>query len=614
MKYLKTILIIFILTINYCLAADIQFTAQANRTRIGVGENFQVSFTINASASEFRAPTFSDFRVLSGPNQSTSVQIINGNYSQSLTLSYILSPIKEGKFKIKPASIKVGSKSIESNEISIEVIKGQAQAQTQQNQRAQNQQNQGQEAKSNNSSDDIFLKVSVDKTKAFIGEQINATYKVYYRVNIQQYNVNKIPALTGFWSQDIDKPVAESNSYTENVNGIVYHVSEIKKTILFPQRAGSLLLDPLEMDFVIQRQSNRRAQNIFDQFFGTVENVKYSLKSQSVKIEILPVPEINKPKSFAGAVGNYTIESKVDKNKVKANEAINLTINISGKGNLKLLETPKPVFPSDFESYDAKISEKVATNESGVSGTITYEYLIIPRHSGTFILDPIPFSFFNPQTKQFKDLNTSAIEISVEKGESEEAQVYSGTDKEEVKLLANDIQYIKTELNQINPIGKYFFRSVSYYILGILPVIIFIVFLIFWLQYKEKSADKNWLKSNKAKKTAIKKLSIAKKHLENNEEKLLYEEIFRALYGYLSDKLFIPVSELSKEKISENLVERNISKDTVDQLIKTLDYCEYARYAPTSIVSKSEIYKNAEEIVIIIEEAIDSKKHKSVVA
>ncbi len=610
MRFLKHILILFLLPVNLLFAGEIQFTAQANRTKVALGENFQVSFTINSSGSDFKAPNFADFRVLSGPNQSTSVQIVNGNYSQSLTLSYILSPVKEGKFKIRPAKIKVGSKLLESNELTIEVLKGQAPAQTQQNQQRQNTTNQKQESTSNNSSDDIFLKVSVNKTNAYIGEQINATYKVYYRVNIQQYNVNKVPALTGFWSQDLDNPNAESNAYTENVNGTVYHVSEIKKTILFPQRSGKLILDPLEMDFVIQKQSNRRPQNIFDQFFGTVENVKYSLKSQPVKIEVLPTPENNKPLGYSGAVGNFTIDCKADKLKVKANEAINYIITISGKGNLKLLETPKPTFPSDFETYDPKISEKVITNESGSSGTITYEYLIIPRHSGKFTIDPLAFSYFNPATKQYKELYTPAIELNIEKGDAEESTVISGKDKEDVKMLADDIQYIKTDLDEINETGRYFFGTGFFYFLFALPFILMSLFLALWKKHEENSQNHTWLKSSKAKKIAIKKLSNAKKHIDNNEDKLLYEEIFRALYGYLGDKLSIAVADLSKESISDSLSSKNIRQETINQLLETLDHCEYARFAPTSNLSKSEIYKNAESIIIEIEEALDSAKHK----
>jgi hypothetical protein len=610
--FLKVICYILFL-VGTAFGAEIQFTAQASKTKVSVGDNFQISYTINASASDFRAPNLSDFRVLSGPNQSTSVQIINGNYSQSLSVSFILSPVKEGKYKIKPASIKIGSKTLESNELNIEVVKGQAVPQNQQqaqNQNRQSNSNSRQDQSIQNSSDDIFLKVSLDKTKAYLGEPVNVTYKVYYRVNIQQYNVVKVPALNGFWSQDIE--IGDENSYTENVNGTLYHVSEVKKSILFPQRTGSLNIDPLEMDFVIQRQSNRRGQSLFDQFFGTFENVKYSLKSQKVFVQVMPLPDQNKPASFRGAVGNFSVESSVDRATVKANEAINFKIKISGKGNLKLLETPKPLFPSDFESYDPKISEKITTGVSGVNGSITYEYLLIPRHAGKFTLEPYVFSFFDPSNKQYKELSSSSIALQVEKGEIDQTIIYGTNDREEVKILANDIQYIRTNLGELNSNGKFLIGSWLYYLLISIPVIGFLIFVFWWRNQQKLTENVSLLRSSKAKKTALKKLSKAKEYLTNNQDKLFYEELFKSLYGYVSDKLNIPVSELSKDSIKEQLSKRNIAQELVDDLCKTLDLCEMSRFAPSVITSKNQLYTDAQDIIIQIEQALESKEQKVV--
>lgn len=599
---MKTTIHILLLQL-ICLASiaqNIQFTAKTNRTKVGTGETFQISYTINGNGSDFKAPTISDFKIVGGPNQSSSVQIINGSFSQNLSFSYYLAPIKEGVFKIKPASIKVDGKIYQSNELSIEVVKGApAQNQTQaQNKNQSNQRNQGTSQSSDDISDYIFLKVSVDKTNVFLGEQITATYKVYYRVNIRDYAVNKVPSLNGFWSQDLSEG-NNSKSYTENIDGVVYHVSEVKKSVLFPQRSGTLELDPLEMDFVIQRQSNRRAQSIYD-LINPYEDVKYSLKTQALKITVLPLPEGDKPKDFAGAVGHYSFDAKINKTDIKANEAINLTLTVSGKGNLKLIENPKPIFPADFEVYDPKISEKINTSGSGVSGSVTYEYVLIPRHSGKFTFEPLSFSYFNPETRQYQTLKSQAFEINVAKG-TEESVMVSGTNKEDIKLIGSDIRFIKTETDKIRPIGSFFFGSGLFYLLIFLPVLLLIGFVIFWKDYSKNAQNHAWMKSRKANKIASHRLAIAKKYLEKNETIQFYEELSKALYGYLGDKFNIPIAELSKEHIRENLSIRNISQQEIDKTIKTLDHCEYARFAPVNSNSEKEIYNEAERLINIIE-------------
>ena len=599
MKKITVIIIgLLIVAAKTALAGDVQFIAKASKTKVVTGEQFQITFSINTSASAFTPPAINDFRVLGGPNQSTSMQWINGNMSHSITYSYVLLAVKEGKYTIKPARIKVGSEILESAEITIEVVKGNPVPQQSQPQTSQN----PQQGASEEIGDNLFLKVSVDKTKAYLGEQITATYKIYTRVNIVNNGVNKLPALNGFWSQDIDNQGKNAQLYTEVVDGVAFNVADLKKTILFPQRTGTLEIDPLALECVVRTRSTKRSQSIFDQFFGTYEDLQYIVKSKPVKIQVLPLPLQGKPDSFAGAVGKFSMEATLDKSKVKAHEAINLNITISGKGNLKLIETPKPVIPSDIESYDPKINDKISTTASGVSGSKTYEYLLIPRHAGNFKIEPVEFSFFDPSTKSYRTLTTGAFEIEVEKGAQDDASIISSTQKEDIKILGSDIRFIKTQnTNDLSEKGNFFFGSVLFYGLLQLPLVLFFIFLFLWKRYLKNNSDLIQVKSRKATKMAARRLVFAKKHLDSKDQKSFYEEVFKALYGYLSDKLSLPVSDLSKETITNNLADQKADPDSIQKLIRTLDLCELARFAPSNNISEQEVYSEAVDIISKIE-------------
>src|ERR1019366_3547356 len=367
MKKILYILILIVPLGNIALAQ--KFTVQASKTKVTVGEQFQISFSLNNNGNNFQAPALTNFDVYSGPNQSTSMSFVNGTMSQSVSLSYIIAAKKEGKFTIGPASVNVNGTTVQSTSINIEVVKGAPNQQQQGN----NQSAQNPSAPTENVSDNLFVKTTVDKTKAYQGEQITIIQKVYTRYQLRGFQDIKFPDYTGFWTQDV--PSNQQIQLTnENIDGVVYQVGELKRTYLFAQRSGKIEIEPMKIECAVRKQSNKKPRDIFEQFFGGgYEDVVISVKSKPVTIDIIPLPEAKKPSEFSGAVGNFSFKAQISKDKIKANDAINLTITLSGNGNIKLVEPAKINFPEDFETYDPKIKENITVGTNGVSGSKSFD-------------------------------------------------------------------------------------------------------------------------------------------------------------------------------------------------------------------------------------------------
>lgn len=604
MKKIVYILLILLFTSNVIIAQ--KFVAQTSRTKVAAGETFQIQFSLNANGSNFKAPALTDFDVYSGPNQSTSMSYVNGTMSQSVTLSYVIAGKKEGKFTIAPASVTVNGATIQSNSLVIEVSKGNANSQ---NQVSGNQAPQNPSAPTTeNVSDNLFVKTVANKTKVFQGEQVEVSHKVYTRYQLRGFQDIKFPDYNGFWAQDVPVNNQQIQVSNENIDGVNYQVAEIKRTYLFPQRTGKLVIQPMNVECVVRKQSNKRPRDIFEQFFGGgYEDVVYAVKSKPITIDVSPVPEINKPADFSNAVGDFSVKAELNKDKVKANDAINLTITITGKGNIKLVDPLKINFPEDFETYDPKVKDNITTSATGVSGSKTFDYLIIPRHEGDYKIEGINFTYFNPEKKQYITIPSPEFNIHVEKGSEQDvaANVLNPRSKEDVKVLGNDIRYIKTKDIDLKPKGNYFFGSALFYVGLISPFLAFLGFIFIRRKNIELNKDAVAVRSRKATKMAKKRLSVAEQHLKLNNKELFYIEIFKALYGYISDKLNMPVADLNKEHISETLQTKNVSAETILKLITTLDNCEYARYAPSAVSGDlNGIYSNTVELITKIEDEI----------
>lgn len=601
MKKIKFLFVLFLSAITSVMAQ--KFVAQASKTTVAVGEAFQISYTLNTSGSNFKVPALKDFDVFSGPNQSTSMSFVNGAMSQSVTLSYVIAAKKEGKITIGPASVTVDGKTIQSNSLTFEVVKGNSNYPNNANQGSSNS-----TAPSENLSDNLFIKASVNKTKVVLGEQISVVYKVYTRYQLRGFQDIKFPDFNGFYSMDVPMNNQQVQVTNENVDGINYQVAELKHSFLFPQRTGKIEIPPMEAELVVRKRSNRQPRDIFEQFFGGgYEDAVYSVKSKGVQIDVQALPESNKPKDFSGAVGDFSYKVQLSKENVKANEAINLKITLTGKGNIKLVDAPKLTFPEDFEVYDPKENENIIVNGGGVSGSKTFDYVLIPRYEGDYKIDQIQFTYFNADKKEYVTIPSPELSIHVEKGDagSAKASVFNPADKNEVKVLGEDIRYIKINNSTFKQAESPFFGSILFYSSLIFPLLLFVASLWYFKKQEELNKDIIAVKSKKATKLAKKKLVVAEKYLRSNNKDQFYAETLQAIQGYVCDKLNIEHASLSKERIQNELMSKNVSMTNILQLLELINSCEYARYAPAAVSDDlQKVYQSTVELITKIEDEI----------
>jgi|YNPMSStandDraft_1061717.scaffolds.fasta_scaffold00052_35 hypothetical protein len=601
MKPLQIILLLFIL--SRITAQDIVFKATAPST-VSTGSQFKVIYTVNAKPSSFKNPSFEPFEVIMGPStsSSTSISFVNGQMSQEISYSYTyyLSTTKEGKFTIQPAEVIVNGKSYKSNSLQIEVIKGNANPPTTNNQAPSNTTN----PSANISNEDVFLRINVNKNNVYQGEQLVASVYIYTRLNIVGFEEIKFPTMTGFWSKDLETP-NQIQLKQEYINGQLYNVGLLKRVILSPNRSGNITIEPVQATVVVQQRVQSRRRSIFDDFFGTYQTVSKKLVSPPVTIQVKALPP-NQPEPFSGGVGSFSLETSVNSNNLKMNEAFNYTIHLKGSGNIKLLDIPKPKFPSDFEVYDPKITENINTKEGITQGSKSVSYIIIPRHHGQFTIPGITFHYFDLNTKTYKTIQTQPIHIHVSKDSTIAATaVISEFAKKDISMLGTDIRHIKTNVEPLKKIDYFLFQSILYK--SSYPLALLILSLLLYIRKEQIKQRSNIMamRNKKANKVANKRLKQAKKFLNEQNSEKFYEEINRALWGYLSDKLMIPVSELNKEIVIEKLLNKNLNNDFIKELFDTIEICEFARYAPSSItIGMNDIYNQASKHINELEDKI----------
>ncbi len=608
-NFILTILSFYFLIAGSVVGQNVQFTGSAKNV-VRTGERFNLVYTVNAEGSNFKGPNFKNFNILTGPHtsQSSSVQIINGKVSRSVeyTFTYMLSAGAEGIFEIQPAQINVDGTSYKSNPVKIQVVKGA----TQQGQQG-SQQNQQGGTTTQDFKDDVFIRAVVNKRNPMQGEQIIITYKLYYRINISAPEFTKEPSFKGFWKNDLMKDRQSYVQYTENYKGQQYNVAELKKFALFPQRSGKITIE--KADAITQAQVRAKTQqrskdpffdNFFnDPFFNRYQTIEIPLAVNAITINVSPLPTSNRPGDFSGAVGNFKFDASIDKTELKANEAINLKFIVSGTGNVELVDKINVTFPPDFEVYDPKITKNINTSGNGVSGRKTFEYLIIPRTKGEFKINPVKFSFFDLAKKSYITLTSPEYTINVAKGDGSQAEVaYSGVNQADIKYIGSDIRHIKIKDTGLRLIGSFFFGSTPFYILLIVPVALFILFVIFMKNELKKRSNIALMRNRKATKVAKKRMKQAHTYLKENNKEKFYVEVSQALWGYLSDKFSIPMANLSMETVNETLTNKDVKEETINQFIETLNNCEYARFAPGESSSAMEsIYNESVKIISHIE-------------
>ena len=596
--------IMFIAMYSLQAQSDVTFKTICKK-QVSVGEQFQVSYELNGDGKDFRTPNFTNFEVIGGPFSSTSssVQIINGSVTKTNTQTYSfhLRAIKEGRFTMPQASITVDRKRITSEPCEINVV-----ASSNGISSLSGSGKISNNSQTNDNAKEIFMEAVPSKKKVYIGEQLMLTYRLFYTIPISQLSVSKSPSYSGFWTKDVTSNNGTLQQSSIMRDGKQYNVSTLQEMVLFPQKSGTLTIDPLDITCLAQiRQQRNRSQTYdpFEDFFGDVfgtsyTNVKKEIKSQPINIEVMPLPTANKPQSFKGAVGQFTFTSKIDKKELNVNEAFTLTLTVSGKGNIELLELPKPSFPPDFEVYDPKITLSVKDNALGISGSKKAEYIVIPRVSGDFTLDEIEFSYFNTSLERYETLKSETEQIKVNKieGNSGNNVVYT-PGQADIKYLGSDILHINTS-NKLNITGVTFYMSTTYIIMLCIMIATFVTTLVIFKRRVQLNKNQVLKRNKQATKIAKKRLNNAYNFLKTNNQNSFYEELSQALWGYISDKLNIVRSQLSMETVKEMMLNKNVSEDIVNEFIELLNNCEFARFAPGDPNKKMEdLYQKGIEII-----------------
>ncbi|MDP2237459.1 MAG: BatD family protein [Bacteroidales bacterium] len=610
--YLLIFMVLMIPKITSGQSATLKASAKTN---VEVGEQFRVVYEVNAEGSNFTGPDFRGFSLITGPMVSTSssIQIVNGRMDRTFTqtYTYILSAGQEGEFTIEPANVTVDGKKIASNKLTIKV----GPASSQQGGGGQARQPSTQDQSGSLSAKDLYLRAIPDKRTAVVGEQIIITYRIYTRVPVSSLSVTKLSSFPGFWTKNLLDNNASLQQTTQIIDGQEYVLADVRKVALFPQKTGKLTIEPMELECVAQirtQQNQQRTRDPFESFFNdpffnrNIQNVPKTLISEAITIDVEPVPVARRPQQFNGAVGQFGFQSAIDRNEIKANEAINISFTITGSGNLELIDLPRPIFPADFEVYDPKIVSDIKTSSNGISGSRKAEYLVIPRFQGSYRIEPVEFVYYDPRKKEYVTLRSQTFDIKVEKGSADSSGdvVYSSA-QEGIRYLGSDIRHIKLKGKKLKPAGSYFFASPLYFLLVLGSLALFIGALLWTRKQEHLRQNQSLLRNRKATKVARKRLVNAEKHLRRKEQNEFYAEISQALWGYISDKFTIPKSELSFETVEIALKEKNAAVELVEQFILTLNNCEYARFAPGDVNKKmDDLYQQGIEVITKAERLI----------
>jgi hypothetical protein len=572
-----------------------------------MGQQFNLVYTSNGEIDDFRIPEISNFEILMGPSTSTmsSTSIVNGKYSSSVTYryTYVLYPKATGSFTISPATATIKKDKYKSNSVNIKVLPEDQGGNSSSSSSSDRSQSNGSSTQSI-SSDQIFIRAIPSKTNVYEQEGLTVTYKLYTKVDLAGFENPKFPEFKGFMAQEIDVP-QDQQWNLENYNGTNYRTAILKQTVLYPQESGSLTINKGSFDVIMRlRVTNTRMRSIFDDFLDSYQDVKKTLSSNPIKIQVKPLP-FGKPNDFCGVSGNLKMRSTITATNVKANEAVTIKIIISGNGNLKMIPTPELTFPQDFEVYDPKVENSFVNTAKGVTGSKTIEYLVIPRYAGEFKIPAASISYYDLASSSYKTLKTGPFNLKVAKGEGGD-QVVSGnfSNQEQLRLLNSDVRYLKTDF-KLKDQTNLIYSKTWFWLLYVLLTVFFVVFLIANRKQAKANADISHVRNKKANKVAVKRLKKAAVYLKEGNKEAFYDEVLRALWGYTSDKLNIPMSRLTKETVDSELSAFNVSEDIRKEYSEILQTCEFARYAPASDShAMDELYKRTMEVMNKMENTI----------
>lgn len=601
------------LTVVMLLAGITAFAAENVAFEVNVpmivskGNSFKVEFSLNATPDDntFQAPAFDGFDVLAGPvtSRGSSIQYINGKMSKSVsyTISYVLLPRSSGTFDIGAASIEVDGRRYSTRPTSVEVKEAEQQSSgsPQGGSSSAETQAQGQIA-----DDDLLLRLNLSRSTVYKGEPIRAALKLYNRVSLVDYSVQKMPSFNGFWTQQLE---TETTPNRETYNGKVYEVYTLIEYLLYPQQSGKLVIDPVEMTALVQ-VIVQNSQN-YDPFFGTgreIYNVKRELKSPRITVNVKDLPA-GAPAGFSGAVGKFSMEAEPSETQLAANSASTYKVRISGAGNLSFIQAPKLELPTSFEQYQVKTTESFKYSGSGTTGYREFEYPFIARAEGEYAVQPVEFVYFDPEHMRYETLLSKPFTLEVTpdaSGSSAPQVVKPGSSKEDVRLLGNDIRFIKLGKAMLQSRERPAIFSLAYF--GVVAVLLCLAVLSYVYIGRRMRERKNvvLVKGRRANKVAVQRFRAAAKYMKADDRHAFYEEMLKALWGYMSDKFNIPLANLTKENVREELQKRGISADEAARFTAIISQCDEAQYSPSTSAQMNEVYSEGISIVSHIESTI----------
>lgn len=583
---MKRYLILLFLSFQAILA-QVQFEAKVSKQTLGLNERLRIDFTMNDDGDNFTPPNFEGFKIVAGPSQQVSQSWINGRSSFNKTYSYFLLPMQKGTLVIRQASIDIRGQIYKTSPIKITVTAAVEQPKDPNDSQV-------------SADESLHLVAEISKTNPYLNEPITVVYKIYFSYNIGITNWRELdkPKYNDFWSQNIDikQLVAEEGRY----NGEKYRFVTLRKTVLYPQKSGKLVIEPLSLDVDVQLPSNRR--NIFGQVLLVEDHKRVSAGAKTINVKALP--EAGKPADFSGAVGRFAFKVIPSKTNIKSGESLDLDVSVSGTGNLKLFTLPKPIVPSALEMYDPVHSEQVSTPLSGMTGRISDRYAIIPQYKGKYPIKPMTFTYFDLGSQSYKTITSPEIMINVLEGPNaaENAVAASSDSKKATVFSSAQFKFIKLKTDLVSVNQSDFYGSKMFYLLSILPFLCIPIIVLF---KKKKDAIDGDVAGNKIKlsnKLAKKYLSEAQKEIGNKEP--FYIALEKAMHNFLKAKINIETSEMSKEKISEILLERKVNPESISAFINLTENCEFARYAPSTSTAIQQDYDKAVAIISELEKQI----------
>ncbi len=593
-------------------AADYHVEASIDRSQVAVNQGFVITLEVTGEGTtqvnfqpEFPASMDKFCQLIGRGGESSNFQIINNKVSFSKSIQYTFQAREIGKFQIDPIIVKIGNQTFQSNPFQIEIVKA---GTPQSPATGSTPTTPGAESSTGGLEENLFLKAIVNKRTVYQNEPVIVTYKIYTRVTVASYNLEKLPNTTGFWQEEFEMP-QQPRLFTEVINGRKYQVAEIRKVALFPTEIGKKTLEPLALNCEVRVQARRRPTSIFDSFFddpffGRTQQV--TIANDPVTINVLPLPQENKPKNFSGIVGRFNLSVTADKNEVEANEAIKLKARLTGEGNIRLLPNPVIDLPEDFEKYGPTTSEKINRENNRISGSKSFEYVLIPRQAGNRTIKGISLSYFDLDSKSYQILQTPDIQINIKKGKKDFVSMGPGFSREEIKILGKDIRYIQQTMPEFSMIGKYFYQSPEFLILFFSPLLVMIGAIYYRRRMEVFSENVAYARSRRASRIATDRLKNARKLLAENTQKEFYAEISRAIMSFVANKLNLDEAGIMTGEVQNLLRNKKVNETTVQQYLDCLQTCDFQRFAPSnaSLEEMKKFYNEAKNVITNLQKAL----------